>query len=290
MTSRNRPRTLGIAGATALTAALVGSAVSPASAAPSGDDALDAPAITSPSDFAGPTLRTPAAAAPKPHADPTTAAAKDSGQSTMSGSSQDSSGTAQATAIPGVGKKNMAKLPAGTTQVLVATTKQQKGTTARTTLYTLQDGTWKKERSFAGHNGKNGWKANRREGDQTSPAGVFSLTAAGGYDKNPGTKLPYTRDASMRSGAEAQYGAKATGVFDYVIAIDFNRKPGTPPRDGTQPLGPKPGSGIWLHVDHGSGTHGCVTLAKNDLKYLLQTLTPAAKPHIIMGSAADIGK
>lgn len=276
MQAKNHTRR--VAGISVLALTTLLASTSSAFAAPASDDTLSTPTIRAASEISGPQLRTPGVRdGQASHA-----------TSQVSPSAQ-ASQTAQASqAIPGVGPKNMAKIPKATTQVLVSTTPGAKDVNATTTLWQRGENGWTKDKSFAGHNGKNGWLADRREGDKTTPAGVFSLTAAGGYEKNPGTSLPYTQDKTMNARAVTQYGSRAARVFDYVIAIDFNRKPGTPPRDGNKPLGPKPGSGIWLHVDHGSGTNGCVTVSKDDMKYLLLTLKPQNKPYIVMGATADI--
>ncbi|MGJ5749329.1 hypothetical protein [Streptomyces puniciscabiei] len=80
-------------------------------------------------------------------------------------------------------------------------------------------------------------------------------------------------------------GEPREGCFDYVIAIDYNRRPGTLPLDWTRPLGPKRGGGVRPHVDHGGPTHGCVSVAKAHLKELPRTLDPGRHPAVVMGHA-----
>jgi L,D-peptidoglycan transpeptidase YkuD (ErfK/YbiS/YcfS/YnhG family) len=50
------------------------------------------------------------------------------------------------------------------------------------------------------------------------------------------------------------------------------------------------GGGIWLHLDHDSGTNGCVTLKEADLKWILRTIDPDAHPRIAMGPAPELEK
>lgn len=76
--------------------------------------------------------------------------------------------------------------------------------------------------------------------------------------------------------------------FDYVIAINFNRRPGTPPDDPSRPQGQSKGGGIWLHLDHGSGTSACVSLPKPAMEHLLRTLDPQPAPVVVMGDRADL--
>ena len=50
------------------------------------------------------------------------------------------------------------------------------------------------------------------------------------------------------------------------------------------------GGGIWLHLDHDSGTNGCVTLDEADLKWIMRTIDPDAHPRIAMGPATELKK
>ena len=119
---------------------------------------------------------------------------------------------------------------------------------------------------------------------------MFTLSDAGGFKANPGTDLPYTQDDRLPSSATVAYGADYESVFDYIIAIDYNRKPGTAPTDKTRPMGWDKGGGIWLHLDHDSGTNGCVTLDEADLKWIMRTIDPDAHPRIAMGPATELKK
>jgi L,D-peptidoglycan transpeptidase YkuD (ErfK/YbiS/YcfS/YnhG family) len=153
-------------------------------------------------------------------------------------------------------------------------------------LYTKHGSTWDRTRTWGAHNGKKGWTMHHREGDQRSPAGVFTLTDAGGVLPDPGTRLPYTRSASFQA---PHYWPKSHWHdFDYVIAIDYNRVKGTPPNDPTRPEGQSRGGGIWLHMDHGSGTSGCVSLSKSGMRYLLRALNPHQRPVVVMGDKAEL--
>jgi L,D-peptidoglycan transpeptidase YkuD (ErfK/YbiS/YcfS/YnhG family) len=117
---------------------------------------------------------------------------------------------------------------------------------------------------------------------------VFSLTDAGGRLPDPGTKLPYHQSQRFAIGGTGFEGEPLAGAFDYVVAINYNRVSGTSPLDGTRPDGVEQGGSIWLHVDHGGPTHGCVTLRKQDMKTLLRTLDPARHPVVVMGDAASL--
>lgn len=184
----------------------------------------------------------------------------------------------------GLGPETAGRIPDDSTQVLIASGADDDSTETQLQLWEWSDDVWTRIASMAGHNGGNGWKEDRREGDRTSPAGVFSLSDAGGYLADPGSLLPYHRDEGLRSGAESVYGDGYASVFDYVIAIDYNRKTGVAPTENTRPMGWAAGGKIWLHVEHGSPTRGCVALPEEDMELLLTTLDPDRSPHITMGS------
>lgn len=102
----------------------------------------------------------------------------------------------------------------------------------------------------------------------------------------PRARLPYTRDASFA--APRWWAESHWHDFDYVIAIDYNRVKGTPPDDPARPEGESKGGGIWLHLDHGSGTSACVSLSRAAMEYLLRTLDPDRHPVVVMGDRADL--
>lgn len=185
----------------------------------------------------------------------------------------------------------MKKIPSNSSQVVVSSTPAKNGTRAHTTLYELTDGgRWKAVGDWSGHNGENGWDKNRSVGDSTTPVGVFGLTDAGGYLKNPGTELTYDRDRTYRTAAAATYGRKYAKVFNYVIAVNFNRVAGSAPTDSRHPHGAARGGKIWLHVDHASPTHGCITLSQSGVKYLLTHLDPGDHPVIVTGPESVISR
>ncbi|WP_307806627.1 L,D-transpeptidase family protein [Streptomyces sp. FH025] len=192
-------------------------------------------------------------------------------------------------AIPGLGASFTARIPAETTQVVVASG-QGKDTDRNTvTLWTrTPEGRWLAGETWQGHNGKNGWTTDHNEGDLRSPIGVFSLTDAGGRKSDPGSKLPYAKDASFVVSGTGFFGDQLAGSFDYVVAINYNRVPGNSPLDTRRPMGSKKGGGIWLHVDHDGPTHGCVSIPEDKMAQLIRTLDPAAHPVIVMGDTTSL--
>lgn len=232
-------------------------------------------------DFAAPAQTAPTRAAPDQ-------SGGNGGEAGASGT--DSTSPAHEVPVPGLGSEFSAQIPEETSQVLVASSPDAKSESGTLSFFEFKDDKWDKVKTFDTHNGSNGWLADRREGDKTTPIGVFTLSDAGGFKTNPGTRLPYTQDSRLPSSATVTYGADYRSVFDYIIAIDYNRKPGTPPTDKTRPLGWDKGGGIWLHLDHDSGTNGCVTLSEKDLKWLLRAIDPDAHPRIAMGPTSELQK
>ncbi len=54
------------------------------------------------------------------------------------------------------------------------------------------------------------------------------------------------------------------------------------------PLGLERGGGIWIHVDHGGPTQGCVSIPEDRMRELLRALDPVMKPVIVMGDAESL--
>ncbi|MER6114590.1 L,D-transpeptidase family protein [Streptomyces sp. NPDC001743] len=195
--------------------------------------------------------------------------------------------------IPGLGPRTRAQIPAGTRQAFVVTGESADSNRSTAVLYTRDDPAvgWRPALApWPAHNALNGWTAEHYEGDLRSPVGVFTLTAAGGRLEPPATSFPYDLSPDFRVEGEGFHGEPLEGSFDYVIAIDYNRVPGTSPLDHTRPLGSERGGGIWIHVDHGGPTQGCVSVTEDRMKELLTALDPAAEPVIVMGDAASLSR
>ncbi|MCL8009720.1 L,D-transpeptidase family protein [Streptomyces sp. AS02] len=194
------------------------------------------------------------------------------------------------TRVPDVGDHWQRRIPTDSHQVVAVYGDGKDSPDSTVVLYIRRGSghgaTWDRIRSWPAHNGKKGWTTDHREGDNRSPVGVFTLSDAGGVLKNPGSRLPYTRSAGFA--APRWWGKAYWHDFDYVIAIDYNRVKGTPPNDPTRPEGEGKGGGIWLHMDHGSGTSACVSLSESAMEYLLRTLDPDRHPVVVMGDRADL--
>ncbi|MFJ4861503.1 L,D-transpeptidase family protein [Streptomyces sp. NPDC088748] len=188
--------------------------------------------------------------------------------------------------LTGVSEQTRARIPAESRQLILVTGKAVDSSESTAAFYTrpAAGADWVKAESWPARNGANGWSVERAYGDLTSPQGVFALTDAGGLlPKPPGTRLPYDRDNGFVATGLGVNGESLVGSFDYVVAIDFNRRPGRSPLDPAMPDGEDKGGNIWLHVDHDGPSQGCVGIPKEAMKKVLETLDPAAKPVIVMG-------
>ncbi|MFG2460192.1 L,D-transpeptidase family protein [Streptomyces sp. NPDC048523] len=192
--------------------------------------------------------------------------------------------------IPGLGPKTWAKVPAAARQAVVVTGRGRDSSASTVVLYERTAAGWRAGAKWPAHNALKGWTDHHLAGDLRSPIGVYTLTDAGGLLKDPGTKLTYDRGVGFTSPGTGFEGEPLAGSFDYVIAINYNRQPGTSPLDWTRPLGAGRGGGIWLHVDHGGPTHGCVSIAEEHMKELLLALDPDRHPVVVMGDAESLNR
>jgi L,D-peptidoglycan transpeptidase YkuD (ErfK/YbiS/YcfS/YnhG family) len=175
------------------------------------------------------------------------------------------------------------EVPAGSGQAVIVRAPAMSSTTNTVSLWTRTAAGWRQTGPLMpGHNGERGWSAHRAAGGLQTPTGVYTLTAAGGRLPNPGTREPYEYDEPYFHTAGHFLGHNTFGVFDYVVAVDFNRHPGSPVSSTAEPWGPKPGGDIWLHVDNGAPTLACVTVAKQNMVTLLRWLDPSQHPVIVL--------
>lgn len=190
--------------------------------------------------------------------------------------------------LPGIGTRYGSRIPADTTQVVVAYGTGVDATTTTVQFFEKVPGGWQLQDTWTGHNGDQGWSADKHAGDLRSPIGVYTLTDAGGKFADPGTKLTYIRSSSFTDWDTGFHGESLRQAFNYVIAINYNHKPGTSPESDYYPQGEDKGGNVWLHVDHGGPTHACISIPQDGVKALLEALNPADHPVIVMGDRADL--
>lgn len=190
--------------------------------------------------------------------------------------------------LPGVGARLRGAVPADALQAVVVYGDGVNAPTSTLVLYrrAAAGKPWQQVDTWATHNGGSGWSLHHRSGDRRTPVGVFALTDAGGLGPNPGTKLPYFRSADFHG--PSTWPPAYVHDFDLVVAIDYNRVAGSSPLDPRRPQGEAAGGGIWLHLDHGSGTAACVTQPRAEMLRLMGFLDPARHPVVVMGDRADL--
>jgi L,D-peptidoglycan transpeptidase YkuD (ErfK/YbiS/YcfS/YnhG family) len=153
--------------------------------------------------------------------------------------------------------------------------------------------------------GRNGLAERRREGDGTTPAGVYTIgPVMYGNAPNPGVRYRYRRlvcgdwwseDPSsptyntfqhVRCGTRPPFRTTTPGLWQekrayrHFAVIEFNMRPIVPGR----------GSGIFLHAQTGSSTNGCVSLPADKLVTVLRWLDPAKRPRIAIGTRASLSR
>jgi L,D-peptidoglycan transpeptidase YkuD (ErfK/YbiS/YcfS/YnhG family) len=139
--------------------------------------------------------------------------------------------------------------------------------------------------------GRNGLSARHREGDGTTPTGTFGIgPVVYGIDPDPGVSRRYHRlvcgdwwDEDPRSrtyntfrhvtcgtappfGGESEALWRISPAYRLFAVVQYNAAPAVPGR----------GSAIFLHVDTGRATNGCVSLPGTELRSLLVKLRTGA--------------
>jgi len=162
------------------------------------------------------------------------------------------------------------------------------------------------QRIFAPVNGVIGGKGfappgEKREGDGTTPAGIFPLGMVFGYEPAVPTRMPYRQanvddiwvddiqatdynrwaKRGMTQAVSYERMRRDDNLYKYGIVVEYN----------TNPVVKGYGSAIFFHLWRGKGiaTAGCIALAEEDLIRILRWLDPAAKPLVVMGTKEIIG-
>jgi L,D-peptidoglycan transpeptidase YkuD (ErfK/YbiS/YcfS/YnhG family) len=194
--------------------------------------------------------------------------------------------------------------PRGSVQLITVEAARYKTTTA-----TLR--TWRRQRRcwvpVAGPGtarvGWNGLADRRREGDGTTPTGLYRigpvmygnapspgvryryrrLVCGDWWDEDP-TSPTYNRFQHVRCGARPPFRVTTPGLWEekrayhHFAVIEYNMGPVVPGR----------GSGIFLHAQTGNSTNGCISLHLPRLVAVLRWLDPAKKPRIAIGTRASL--
>ena len=175
-----------------------------------------------------------------------------------------------------------------------------RSTTAIVRLWRRDGACWREVAGpWRAHVGRNGLSPHHREGDGTTPTGSFGIgTTIYGTARSPGVRYRYRRLACgdwwdedpasptyntfrhvrcgtrppFRGGSDPLW--RSPHAYRHFAVIDYNAHPAVPGR----------GSAIFVHVDVGVPTTGCVSLAPAHLVALLRWLRPGLSPVVWIGT------
>lgn len=140
----------------------------------------------------------------------------------------------------------------------------------------------------------------KREGDGRSPAGIFRLPFAFGYDDSvSGLRMRYVRCTDTLAGVDDVKSKYYNQVVDAAaVTKDWDNAEVMRRQDGLYRLGafvahnpesaPGAGSCIFLHLWRGpeEPTAGCTAMSDENLQSLLAWLDPAAEPRLVQTAKA----
>jgi L,D-peptidoglycan transpeptidase YkuD (ErfK/YbiS/YcfS/YnhG family) len=196
-------------------------------------------------------------------------------------------------------------VPASSRQLITVTATTARTTFASASLWRRSGRCWARAGGpYPARVGRNGLRADRHEGDGTTPIGTFRIgPTMYGNEPDPGVRFRYVRlrcgDWWVEDPASPSYNtfrrlpcgvrppfrvttpdmSKDRRAYAHLAVIEFNMHPIVPGR----------GSGIFLHAQTGGPTNGCVSLRRGDLVRVLRRLSPAAAPRIAIGTRAGFG-
>jgi L,D-peptidoglycan transpeptidase YkuD (ErfK/YbiS/YcfS/YnhG family) len=157
----------------------------------------------------------------------------------------------------------------------------------------------------------------RRQGTGTTPIGRYAFVSGFGRLADPGTKLRYKQfdrnDAWTYNPAYPRtynvfqtanrdwrnYGKFVERLwsygrqYSYVAVLDYNLPTGPITRgaDGvrrsTVPPNTQRGGGIFLHVDNGKPTAGCIGIPMKAMRDIMRWIDPKKDPHIVIAVRKD---
>ncbi|EIY6893198.1 L,D-transpeptidase family protein [Listeria seeligeri] len=154
------------------------------------------------------------------------------------------------------------------------------GSSAQVKLWEKSNGTWKQSLSTYGHVGSQGVGTGSEYASRT-PRGAYGLSFAFGTH-NPGTKLGFkqitknsywisnvkdsqynTWQERSSSSSKDEHLADYPTQYEYAMALNYNHGVGG-------------GSAIFLHVDNGRATAGCISVPRSTMLQLMKTIRSGA--------------
>jgi L,D-peptidoglycan transpeptidase YkuD (ErfK/YbiS/YcfS/YnhG family) len=187
----------------------------------------------------------------------------------------------------------------GGSQLITVTTTNVRSTFATLETWARVSGCWQPVAGpLVARIGRSGMSAHHREGDGTTPMGLFGFgpTLYGNNAQGPGGAYPYVRltcgdwwdekstsktynsfvhvpcgtNPAFNDGQSEALWLERTAYSSFaVIAYNPSRIAGL-------------GSGIFLHATTNSPTAGCVSLPLVELRNVLRWMVPSSSPHIVI--------
>ncbi|MBC1488723.1 L,D-transpeptidase family protein [Listeria sp. FSL L7-1485] len=190
------------------------------------------------------------------------------------GSNSSSKGNSNTANQPTIAKTNLAQRSNQIITVIAS------GSSAQVKLWEKSNGTWKQTLSTYGHVGSQGVGTGSEYASRT-PRGAYGLSFAFGTH-NPGTKLGFrqitknsywisnvkdsqynTWQERSSSSSKDEHLADYPTQYEYAMALNYNHGVGG-------------GSAIFLHVDNGQATAGCISVPRSTMLQLMKTIRSGA--------------
>jgi L,D-peptidoglycan transpeptidase YkuD (ErfK/YbiS/YcfS/YnhG family) len=257
---------------------------------------IPAPAVTTATTAVRPVATT---AAPRPYtaARPVTTTTKKPPATTTV--------TAKSTACPSTLASQVTSTGGGN-QLITVVAASAGSTSATVTLWQRTAACWSQAAGpWTGRVGFAGLSAHHREGDGTTPTGLFGISSAfygiapdpgvhGSYhqlvcgdwwDEDPASPH-YNSFQHVACGTTPLFGGKSEALWTNTVGyqsfavVSYN----------AGPVIAGAGSAIFVHVEDGKPTNGCISLPPGDLDSLLRWLQPAQSPHIAIATSSTIGQ
>jgi L,D-peptidoglycan transpeptidase YkuD (ErfK/YbiS/YcfS/YnhG family) len=188
-------------------------------------------------------------------------------------------------------------------QIILVTNTTINSTDVSIQTFEKKDNHWiKKFRDINGSAGRNGFSPfqKKREGDNTSPTGIFDLGPVFGYADKNATKMDYRQatdhDFWIDDPQSPDYNKWITMETTPAVSHEKMKreddlyKLGIVVQYNTKQVVRGNGSAIFVHIQEtpGSPTAGCVAMPELSLDSIIQWLQPEKQPLIVMGTVTDL--
>jgi L,D-peptidoglycan transpeptidase YkuD (ErfK/YbiS/YcfS/YnhG family) len=205
---------------------------------------------------------------------------------------------------PNLANELAAPVPAASRQLITVEAATSRATYATARIWARTDICWAPAGGpYTARVGRNGVRKNKHEGDGSTPTGTFPIgRKMYGNSANPGVSYPYVRlrcgdwwvedsksptyNTFQRIGCGLRPPFKVTTpdlsmsprAYAHFAVVEYNMHPVVRGR----------GSGIFLHVQIGKATSGCISLRRPALIHVLRWLDPEALPQIAIGATGSL--